>query len=107
MFLMCSFMTPLKSQFSRDPLHCSLIPLPPPYDTPLICYLWKGIFKAHIDVAVSWCMDNFSQNMLTFTGIWPLTHIVNISAFYPYLDLSPFYSSSPTAAPHRFWGYWE
>src|SRR5260370_10878570 len=48
-----------------------------------IWYLWKGIFKLHLGVVVTWRTDHFPWNTSAFTGTWPLTHIVNISPLYP------------------------
>src|SRR5260370_30262147 len=84
----------------------SLFPLfllPHLMDTLCFQYQWKGIFKLYLGVAVSWRTDHFSRNTSAFTRIQPPTHIVNISVYYPYLDLSPFHTSSPTSVPHRFW----
>src|SRR5260370_23165000 len=77
-----------KLVLTGPPALFSLFLLPHLMDTPHIWYLWKGIFKAHLGVAVSWCADHFSWNTLAFTGTWPLTHIVNIPVFYPRLSLS-------------------
>src|SRR5260370_30929912 len=69
----------------------SLFPLfllPRLMDTLRIWYLWKGIFKLHLGVAVSWRADHFSRNTSAFTGTRPLSHIINIPAFHPRLPLS-------------------
>src|SRR5260370_42306358 len=56
-------------------------------DTPRVWYLWKGIFKLHLDVIVSWRTDHFPRNTSAFTGTQPRTHIINISAFHLILSL--------------------
>src|SRR5260370_29699036 len=66
----------------------SLFLLPHLMDTLRIWYLWKGIFKLHLVVVVSWRTDHFPRNTSAFTGTRPLTHIINISAFHPRLPLS-------------------
>src|SRR6266850_110599 len=84
----------------------SLFLLPHLMDTLRIWYRWKGIFKLHLGVVVSWRADHFPRNTSAFTRTWPLTYIINIPAFHPYLDLSPFHTSSTTAVTHQFWEYW-
>src|SRR5260370_41744931 len=66
----------------------SLFLLPHLTNTLRIWYLWKGIFKLHLGVVVSWRADRFPRNTLAFTGTRPLTHIINIPAFHPRLPLS-------------------
>src|SRR6266481_5367215 len=98
-----------KPVLTGPPSLFSLFLLPHLMDTLRIWYRWKGIFKLHLGVVVSWRADHFPRNTLALTGTRPLTHIVNIPAStrdYPYLDLSPFHASSPIAVPHRFWEYW-
>src|SRR5260370_22640490 len=66
----------------------SLFLLPHLMDTLRIWYRWKGIFKLHLDVVVSWRADHFLRNTSAFTRTWPLTHIINIPAFHLRLPLS-------------------
>src|SRR5260370_24982526 len=65
----------------------SLFLLPYLMDTLRIWYIWKGIFKLHLGVAVSWHTDHFPRNTSAFTWTWPLTHIINIPAFHLILPL--------------------
>src|SRR5258708_26828986 len=65
----------------------SLFILPHLMDTLRIWYLWKGIFKLHLGVVVSWSADHFPRNTSAFTGTQPLTHIINIPAFHLILPL--------------------
>src|SRR5260370_3338115 len=62
--------------------------LPHLMDTLRIWYLWKGIFKLHLGVVVSWRTDHFPRNTSAFTGTRPLTNIINIPAFHLLLFLS-------------------
>src|SRR5260370_37645286 len=82
-----------KLVLTGPPALFSLFLLPHLMDTPHIWYLWKGIFKAHLGVAVSWCTDHFSWNTSAFIGTWPLTHIVNIPVFYLII---PIWTSPPS-----------
>src|SRR5260370_3879875 len=66
----------------------SLFLLPHLMDILRIWYLWKGIFKLHLGVVVSWHADHFPRNTSAFTGTRPLTNIINIPAFHPRLPLS-------------------
>src|SRR5260370_10161014 len=61
--------------------------LPHLMDTLRIWYLWKGIFKLHLDVVVSWRTDHFPRNTSAFTRTRPLTHIIIIPAFHLILPL--------------------
>src|SRR5260370_40093414 len=61
--------------------------LPHLKNTLRIWYLWKGIFKLHLDVVVSWRADHFPRNTSAFTGTRPLTNIINIPAFHLILFL--------------------
>src|SRR5260370_1490691 len=68
-----------------------LLLLPHLMDTLRIWYLWKGIFKLHLGVIVSWRTDHFPRNTSAFTRTQPLSHIINIPAFnliLSYFDLS-------------------
>src|SRR5260370_33162609 len=47
-----------------------------------IWYRWKGIFKLHLGVVVTWSADHFPWNTSAFTGTRPPTHIINISTPY-------------------------
>src|SRR5260370_14631644 len=62
--------------------------LPHLMDTLRIWYLWKGIFKLHLGVVVSWRTDHSPRNTSAFTGTRPLTNIINIPAFHLILFLS-------------------
>src|SRR5260370_40469305 len=85
---MISFKIPLESWFSQDPLHYFPYSSSPHLmDTLRIWYLWKGIFKLHLGVVVSWHTNHFPRNTSEFTGTRPLTHIINIPAFHPRLPL--------------------
>src|SRR5260370_21864702 len=66
----------------------SLFLLPRLMDNLRIWYRWKGIFKLHLGVVVSWRTGHFPRNTSAFTGTQPLTHIINILA--PHLILSLF-----------------
>src|SRR5260370_28723720 len=66
----------------------SLFLLPHLMDILHIWYLWKGIFKLHLGVVVSWRTDHFPRNTSAFIGTRPLTHIINISALHLRLPLS-------------------
>src|SRR5260370_11698052 len=79
-----------KPVLTGPPSLFSLFLLPHLMDTLRIWYRRKGIFKLHLGVVVSWRTDHFPRNTSEFTGTRPLTHIINIPAFHPYLDLSPF-----------------
>src|SRR5260370_37939552 len=80
---MISFKTPIESRFSWDPLHhFPYSSSPHLMDTLRIWYLWKGIFKLHLGVVVTWRTDHFPRETSAFTGSWPPTHIVNISPLY-------------------------
>src|SRR5260370_35368315 len=78
--------------------------LPHLMDSLRIWYLWKGIFKLHLGVVVTWRTDHFQWNTSAFTGTRPPTHSVNISPLYPSsppfrtfpLLLFKFYDSSTT-----------
>src|SRR5260370_39920163 len=77
-----------KPVLTGPPSLFSLFLLPHLINTLRIWYRWKGIFKLHLGVVLSWRTDYFPRNTLTFTGTWPLTHIINIPA--PHLILSLF-----------------
>src|SRR5258708_27248935 len=77
-----------KPVLTGPPSLFSLLLLPHLMNTPRIWYLWKGIFKMHLIVAVLWRADQFPRNTSAFTGTWPLTPIINIPAFHPRLPLS-------------------
>src|SRR5258708_16798182 len=72
-----------KPVLTGPPSLFSLFLLPHLMDTLRIWYLWKGIFKLHLSVVVTWRTDHFPWNTSAFTGTWPPTHIVNISPLYP------------------------
>src|SRR5258708_8309847 len=71
-----------KPVLTGPPSLFSLFLFPHLMDTLRIWYLWKGIFKLHLGVVVSWRVDHFSRNTSAFTGTRPLTHIINIPAFH-------------------------
>src|SRR5260370_41059865 len=68
--------------------------LPHLMNTLPIWYLWKGIFKLHLGVVVSWCTVHVPRNTLAFTGTRPLTHIINIPTSH--LRLPPICTSPPS-----------
>src|SRR5260370_29502221 len=74
-----------KAVLTGPPSLFSLFLFPHLMDTLRIWYLWKGIFKLHLGVVVSWRTNHFPRNTSAFTGTRPLTHIVNIPAFHPRL----------------------
>src|SRR5260370_39158297 len=76
-----------KSVLTGPPSLFSLFLLPHLMDTLRIWYLWKGIFKLHLGVVVSWRADHFPRNTSAFTGTWPLTNIINIPTFHLILFL--------------------
>src|SRR6266850_1317284 len=77
-----------KPVLTGSPSPFPLFLLPHLMNTLRLWYLWKGIFKLHLGVVVSWRADHFPRNTSAFTGTWPLTHIVNIPAFHLRLPLS-------------------
>src|SRR6266478_2261538 len=91
-----------KPVLTGPPSPFPLFLLPHLMDTPRVWYLWKGIFKDYLGVAVSWRTDHFPRTTSAFTGTRPPTHIVNISPLYPRsspfgpfpLPLFKFYDSS-------------
>src|SRR6266850_4871439 len=87
-FLMISFKTPIESRFSRDPLHHFPYSSSPTLWIPYIFGIYGKVFQAASGHGSFMAHGSFSQNMSAFTGTWPLTHIVNISAFHQRLPLS-------------------
>src|SRR6266478_7760253 len=72
-----------KPVLTGPPSPFSLFLLPHLTDTLRIWYLWKGIFKLHLGVVVTWRTDHLPWNTSASTGTRPPTHIVNISPLYP------------------------
>src|SRR5260370_23873203 len=72
-----------KPVLTGSPSPFPLFLLPHLMDNLRIWYLWKGIFKLHLGVVVTWRTDHFPWNTSAFTGTRPPIHIVNISPLYP------------------------
>ena len=92
-FLLISYKTSLKSRFSRDPSLFALFLIPYLMDTLRIWYLWKGTFKAHLGVAVSWCTNHFPRNMSAFTGT--ISRQYHSTYFQDYIQDCLFQNFSP------------
>src|SRR5258708_8269244 len=72
-----------KPVLTGPPSLFSLFLFPHLMDTLRIWYLWKGIFKLHLVVLVSWRPNHFPPKTPAFTAHRPLPHIFHIPAFPP------------------------